>query len=113
MARTIILLLCIVSAAMVAGCGAFVTPSNRLSSGALEIPPDLTAPNTIGATRVPNITGAPMSAQTVSEFEQFQSKEQLADYQDFLEWRRHPGRRPHATLSRQVPRNGLQHQSRS
>ena len=87
MTRTIILFLFIVSAAMVAGCGAFVTPSNRLSSGALEIPPDLTAPNTIGATRVPNITGAPMSAQTVSEFEQFQSKEQLAEYQEFLEWR--------------------------
>ena len=88
MVRTIILFLFIVSATMVAGCSAFLAPGNRLSPGVLEIPPDLTAPNTIGATRVPNITGAPMSAQTVSEFEQFQSREQLADYQEFLEWRK-------------------------
>ncbi|MBL09450.1 MAG: hypothetical protein CL402_02860 [Acidiferrobacteraceae bacterium] len=53
----------------------------------LEIPPDLTTPETISAKRVPNITETPISAQTLAEFEEFQSSQELAKYQDYLTWR--------------------------
>ena len=88
MTRKVIFISTALSAVLISGCGTFVTPGNSLSSRALEIPPDLTSPNTISATRVPNISGAAISAETVRKFELFQSTEKLADYQDFLEWRK-------------------------
>ena len=87
MQRTTLSFLLILTAISVSGCTMF-TPSDRgFGSKPLEIPPDLTTPNTESASRVPN-TGTPVSAQSIREFELFQSRLQLADYQDFLLWRK-------------------------
>lgn len=53
----------------------------------LKIPPDLTAPEAISGKRVPSIAQTPISAQTLEEFEKFQSNQELATYQDYLTWR--------------------------
>jgi uncharacterized lipoprotein len=73
------------------GCGAIEPFGNRSHVAALEIPPDLTAPDTSGATRIPAVSGSPVSAQTVREFEAFQSTQQQAEYQEFLAWRKTHG----------------------
>jgi uncharacterized lipoprotein len=87
MRRTAPLLSSILATVLAAGCGTFESPSFRSPALVLEIPPDLTAPNTTGATRVPVIINSPVSAQTADEFEAFQSAEQQAEYQAFLLWR--------------------------
>ena len=91
MRRTALLLLSVLVTVLATGCGTVEPFGGRSRVSALEIPPDLTAPDTTGATRVPVVRGLPVSAQTAREYEAFQSRQQQAEYQAFLAWRQTHG----------------------
>jgi uncharacterized lipoprotein len=91
MRRISLLLLSTLIAVLATGCGTVEPFGNRSRVSALEVPPDLTAPDTTGAIRIPVISGSPVSAQTAREFEAFQSTQQQAEYQAFLVWRKANG----------------------
>jgi uncharacterized lipoprotein len=86
MRSTALFLLSTLVAVLATGCGT-VEPFGRTRVSALEIPPDLTIPDITGATRVPVISGSPVSAQNLREYQAFQSTQQQAEYQAFLAWR--------------------------
>ncbi|MCS5701186.1 MAG: hypothetical protein NZ847_00915, partial [Acidobacteria bacterium] len=87
MHRTALLFPSILVTVLAAGCGTVEPFGGRSRGSTLEVPPDLTAPDTTGAIRVPVASGSQVSAQTVREFEAFQSTQQQAEYQAFLAWR--------------------------
>ena len=84
MHRTALLFSSILVTVLAAGCGTVEPFGGRSRGSTLEVPPDLTAPDTTGAIRVPVASGSQVSAQTVREFEAFQSTQQQAEYQAFL-----------------------------
>ena len=91
MHRTALLLSSVLVTVLATGCGSVEPFGNLPRVSALEIPPDLTAPDTTGAIRVPVVSGSPVSAQTAREFEAFQSAQQQMEYQEFLAWRKTHG----------------------
>ena len=91
MRRTALFLLSALVTVLATGCGTVEPLSDRSRVSALEVPPDLTSPDTTGAIRVPVANGSAASAQTVREFEAFQSVQQQAEYQAFLAWRQTHG----------------------
>ena len=91
MRHTAFLLSSVLVTALATGCGIVEPLGGRSRVSALEVPPDLTAPDTRGAIRVPVVSGSPVSAQTAREFEAFQSTQQQVEYQAFLAWRKTHG----------------------
>ncbi|MCS5703237.1 MAG: outer membrane protein assembly factor BamC, partial [Acidobacteria bacterium] len=91
MRPTALLLSSVLVTVLVTGCGTVEPFDGRSRVSALEVPPDLTAPDTTGAIRVPIVSGSPVSAQTAGEFDAFQSTQQQAEYQAFLAWRKTHG----------------------
>lgn len=87
MRYTALLILSALVTVLATGCGTVETLSGRSRVSALEIPPDLTTPDTTSATRVPVVSGSPISAKTAREYEAFQYTQQQAEYQEFLDWR--------------------------
>jgi len=91
MRSTALFLLSALVTVLATGCGTVEPFGGRSRVSALEVPPDLTAPDTTSAIRIPVVSGLPVSAQTAREFEAFQSAQQQAEYQAFLAWRQAHG----------------------
>ena len=99
MRRTALNFLSVLITVLATGCGTVEPFGSRSRGSALEVPPDLTAPDTTGAIRVPVASGSQVSAQTAREFEAFQSTQQQADYQAFLAWREAHGSSEGTTIA--------------